>query len=289
MDDLFNSSISSSNLNYIALRNAPRLLELRNYCEELWKSFSPYADPTFRDEFARQFHPRFWEMYLCNQLLNMGFNLIPTDKRIGPDFLLKIDSLRVWIEATASDEGEGADAVPDIFDHFRFDPIPEEKIILRFTNSIASKSEKYYKYVRDGIINELDAFILAINGKNIGVVSCDPSPIPAIVKAVYPLGEHTVTIDTETLEIIDERYHYRGEVVKQSGSSVSTSAFLDPARSGISGILYSEEALWDLSPAPERELIFIHNYLAKTPLKKGWLNSGREYWREGNSLVWVDN
>ena len=271
MNSLFDSSISAPDETYLALRDNPIFSRERMYCESLWEKFSPFADSSFPHEFARQLHPRFFEMYLGNQLLELGFSLLPRKTVTGPDLHFIYDKTHVWIEATAPDKGEGRDAVPDIFGHSRFEPIPEEKIILRFTSSISAKKERFIEYLKKGIVGLDDAYIVAINGRSIEMVRLDPAPIPAIVKSVYPVGEPTVIIDAQKLEIISEQYKYRNEVIKVNQSPVSTRAFLDPTYSGISGVLYSDAALWDLPEQPGSEILYIHNYLADTPMKKGWM------------------
>ena len=110
-------------------------------------------------------------------------------------------------------------------------------------------------------------------------------PFPAIIKAVYPVGEYEVSFNRETHEIVSEGYRTRFEILKASGSSVPTNAFLDPANAGVSGILYSAAALWDMPPEPGSELLYIHNSIAMASLPLGWLCLIRECYLGDNQLI----
>ncbi len=289
MNGLFASSILATDDNYIALRDDPKFVQLRKYCERLWDKFSPFADTSFPDEFTRQLHSRFFEMYLGNQLLEMGFILMPRETVMGPDLHFMINSTHVWIEAIAPNEGDGDDTVPDIMNHSRFEPIPEEKIILRFTNAISAKQERLVEYIKKRIVGLNDAYIVAINSRSVPIVILNADPIPAIVKSVYPVGKQIITLDTQKFEIISEQFEQRNEVYKENKSPVSTRCFLDPNYSGISGVLYSEAALWDLPESTGSDFKYIHNYLANSPMEKGWMKASNEWWWERDRLYYVKN
>jgi hypothetical protein len=59
MSDLFVPYIPSDNKEYLALRDDLFWRVSKQLCEKMWKKFEPYADSTFRDEFAQQVHSRF--------------------------------------------------------------------------------------------------------------------------------------------------------------------------------------------------------------------------------------
>ena len=283
MAPLISSSIKSNNPEYVALRDYPRNASLREIAEELWRKFSPFADPYFPEYFAENIHTRFWEMYLAVCLLDKGMDLVPKGKSYGPDIHVKLDGQDLWIEAIAPSEGSGKDAVPLIEEKPKFEPIPEDKIILRFTNAVTEKLNKRLKYVDEGGISQNDPFVVAINGKGIQMTMFD-GPLLAIIKAVYPVGDYQVTFDRETLEVVSEGYQTRFEIIKASGSPVPTNMFLDTANSGISGILYSGAALWDMPNQPGAELLYIHNSIASSSLSRNWLCSIQECYLKGNEL-----
>jgi hypothetical protein len=283
MKALFNNAISPNDPNYSALRDDPRHNKLKDYCLELWQIYHPFADPNFPKEFANNLHARFWELYLGVYLLEQGVELIPKRSSVGPDFQFMQLDRRYWIEATAPGEGEGPDAVPSLEEHSGRDPVPEDKIILRFTNAISKKKEQFQDYLDTGVVESDDVLIIAVNGRGIRMLMFD-GPLPAIVKSVYPFGNYVVTVDSETAEVIREGYQTRHAIQKDSGAEVSTSAFLDPEFSIVSGVLYSSSALWDLPLQPGREFLFVHNSLASNPVEAGWLNVGYEYYKDGDNI-----
>ncbi len=80
-------------------------------------------------------------MYLALTLSERGFKL----KRVrdeGPEFYFEYNTRKVWVEAVARGPGEGKDRVPESRNG---DTVPTEKILLRFTNALAEKSNKYYQ------------------------------------------------------------------------------------------------------------------------------------------------
>lgn len=286
MNDLFKHSTENASAEFIALRDEPRNSQMKKLVQEMWQIFSPWADPNFPKQFSYKLHPRFWEMYLGVQLLERGFNLVPKKSSGGPDFHIMLDGKNLWIEATAPEDGKGNDAVPSIYDINRFSPVPEDKIILRFTNAIAEKLKKKEEYINKGIINSNDAFVIALNGRGINMTILE-GPLPAIVRSVYPIGDYSITIDVNTLKSVREGYQTKFEVIKQSGSHVRTDTFLDPNYSGISGILYSSAALWDMPTIPGCEFIYIDNFIATTHLNTAWLGIGKSCYKEENHLTMI--
>ena len=284
MSDLFDPSLPSPDTNYVALRDNERFSQLRAICEDMWRSFAQYSDPEFPRQFATHLHPRFWELYLGHQLLNLGFKLVPKASSFGPDFHVLLGDRSVWIEAAAPDEGQGDDAVPALEEHSKFDPIPEDKIILRFTNAVYKKKQKFEEYVRNGTVRPEDALVIALNGRSISMLIFD-GPLPLVIKSVYPIGGYKVTIDVKTRQVVQEGYETRFQIVKHSGAAVGTKAFMDDDFAPISGLLYSHAALWDMPAGSPHEFLYIHNSTARNPLEVGWLGVGRDCDRTGDQLL----
>jgi hypothetical protein len=288
MSDLFGIAVPSSTPDYIALRDDPSHVALKNLAQDLWHSFEAFADPEFRNQFALQIHPRFWEMYLGAWLVRAGFALLPRTSSAGPDFHLRREGRDIWIEAAAPDEGQGPDAVPSILEDRPNAAVPEDQIILRFTNAISLKKARRDAYVAAGMVADQDPFVIAINGRGIPMTLFE-GPLPAIIRAVYPFGQYEVTIRVPSGETVREGYHRRTEIAKKSGSPVPTIAFIDPANSGLSGVLYSSAALWDYPRSPGSEFLYIHNSLAANPLRRGYFPSGKEWFLEGDALLMADH
>jgi hypothetical protein len=286
MKNLFDFEMPQASPEYLALRDETYNTHLKNLAQEMWCIFSDWADSTFPQQFAYNVHPRFWEMYLGVRLLDLKFQLIPKQSSFGPDFHVVLDGKNLWIEATAPTEGSGNDAVPSLYEHSGIDPVPEDKIILRFTNAIAEKVKQREDYIQKEVVSRRDPYVIAVNGHGIGMNLLE-GPQPNILKSVYPVGDYSFTIDVNTLETVRKGYQTRFQILKRSGAPVPTNAFLDPIYSGISGILYSNVALWAMPIIPGCEYLFIHNALADIPLEIGWLGTGKDCYKEGNNLTIV--
>jgi len=108
---IFNFDGPNLNKGFINLRAAehPEEKRLHSIIEGMWKRYEPYADPDFRDGFARDVDARFWEMYLGWTFLEAGHALLPASDRLHegwqPDLCVLTDNGRIWIEAIAPDEG----------------------------------------------------------------------------------------------------------------------------------------------------------------------------------------
>lgn len=286
MTNLFESVKAISDQKYLLVRDDPRFHEQRLFLENLWRVFSPFADPNFKSELAIQFHPRFWEMYLTCTLIEMGFDLVPRKSSYGPDIHINLNGKNLWIEATAPDAGIGDDAVPGysgLDDSIQFIRVPEEQMILRLTNSFYKKCWMYEEYVSSGLISKNDIFVVAINGFNVPHILGEDE-IPYIVKSVLPFGDLTVTINIDEMKPVDEFYEYRGHIQKKSGANVPTKAFQDPTYSFVSGVLYSTAELWNLPASFGSDFKFVHNPIAYQILDKEWISRGMSIWVEGDQL-----
>ncbi len=111
MSDLFDVDGANLDLGFENLKAAefPIEQQLRAMLQEMWARYEPYADPDFRQGFARDVDGCFWEMYLGCTLLEAGRTLLPVidRQRDGgqPDLCVLEDGRRIWIEAITPDEG----------------------------------------------------------------------------------------------------------------------------------------------------------------------------------------
>lgn len=270
---------------YRNLRDADWNAPLRAFAEQLWERFRPNAEPAFRDELARAFHQRYWEMYLGCGLLNVGLVLAPKPPA-GPDFKIQTRDRLIWIEATVPKAGTGADAVPD-YASGKAEQVPVEKILLRLRSAIEDKYRNLLRYQEKKIVSADDCVVVAVNGGLIphSILETDP---PRILSALFPLGDRFVTIDRSTLEIVDTGFRYRGRLIKQSGSEVRTTLFASEDYAYLSAVLYSNS---DAGNHPAEvanigsDFTIIHNPFAKNPIPCGVLPSGRDYLVENEYLV----
>lgn len=287
---LFDIPGDSCHENYLRLRDDARNEDRRQQCDLLWQRFWPYAEPTFKEEFSRQPQKRYWEMYLGCHVLQIGYRLEHKTDQFGPDLCFDIRGTRVWVELTAVDEGTGPDAVPKVSQHSGHDPIPDDRIVLRFTNAVSEKHKKLISYQERGLVSGEDAYVVAVNAAEIDMSLFDfDFPVPLIIKALYPLGQHVIQFDPMQEEVVGEGYRLRATIQKKSGSEVPTDIFLDPGYSGISGVLYSLAACWDLPTRSVNDLLYVHNSVASTPLTNGWVKAGRDCWKENDHWTIREN
>jgi hypothetical protein len=142
---------------YVNLRDMQEewIVAARAFVESLWDRFRGFADPHFRTEVRRDFHARFWEMYLTCALQERAAQrgAVLSYPKPGPDILVEHEGNRVWVEAVLATNGTTGH--PDTVVESNPDgsgKIPEEKLVLRYTNAIAEKYRKYCGDLRDGII-----------------------------------------------------------------------------------------------------------------------------------------
>jgi len=253
----------------------------REFAESLWNRFRRFADPHFLIEVRRDFHPRFWEMYLTcalQEFANQQGSILSCPKP-GPDILLERDGSRVWVEAVVATDGipDRPDSVvepnPDGLGKF-----PEEKLVLRYANAISKKYRKYQCYLRDGIIHKNDAFVIAINGAALSYKRTQlANDAPRFLKAVYPLGVYQLLLDRGTGKIIGRQNEPRFNIVKANGANVATMQFLERRSRGISAILGSFADVMCHRQALGFDFELAHNPKSRAPIadfvipaKKSW-------------------
>ena len=191
---------------YEATRDDPQAAA---YARDLFAASEPFLDDDRPEAAANDFHPVWWEMYLAAALQKVGLPLTPRarkrHRRGGPD--LQIDPRPIWVEAIAVSRGSGADAVPEI--DFRLASqtmfVPDERLLLRISHAIEPKCKKYLAYRKAGQVKEGEPFVIAVNGGFIPNGRYD-TDVPRIARVVFGIGEHTVYLDRETLQVVRENF-----------------------------------------------------------------------------------
>lgn len=230
-----------------------RLRIARSHCEYLWIFFQHHADREFRNELRSNFDQRYWEMYLTTSLILAGYAV--TCPKPGTDVGIIHKGQRIWFEATCPTRG--ADGAPDQVPEMKMaapgeqpivNDVPNEKIVLRYLNSIAVKyNEQYANWLAKGIVSEKDCFVIAINPREIPFEYADTSP-PRILQAGYTVGAPYVVIDRETGKATGSGYHFRDHVTKgpkkgapqgEEAAKVATGVFQRAEYSGLSALLCS--------------------------------------------------
>lgn len=278
-EKLFSDYINPSDKLYCIIRDEQRCDNYKSYIENLWSTYQPYADKDFPMQLAQDFHARFWEMYLTCTLIHKSFDVVPKQTRAkGPDIKINHASTAIWIEAVTPTSGSPTkpDSVPDL-KYGVAQQVPDDQITLRYCSAIHDKySDKYFKYVKDGIITLEDCYIVALNGCKIPWRGGDFEP-PRIVRCVLPFGWQVVTTNTSSHKVVNRGNQYRAYLKKTSGNTVDTDIFIKSEYSHISAIIFSNIDFANLTPAMGEDFIIIHNPLTSTKLPDNFPKVGREY------------
>jgi hypothetical protein len=207
---------------YCNIRDAKSgpLVSARYHCEYLWIFFQHHADAEFRDELRKCFDQRYWEMYLTVSFILAGYEV--TCPKPGPDVGIMYKGKRIWFEATSPTRGK--DGSPDQVPKMKWgapdgDPVKQDdvndKIVLRYLNSISTKfNEQYAKWIAKGTVSDKDAFVIAINPREIDHDHIDSSP-PRILQAAYTVGAPYAVFNIKEGKIIREGYEFRDHIVKE--------------------------------------------------------------------------
>jgi hypothetical protein len=263
----------------------------RSHCEYLWIFFQHHADPEFGNELRSNFDARYWEMYLTASLILAGYSV--TCPKPGPDVGIIHKGQRIWFEATAPTRGaEGApDQVPEMKVAALGEPpvvydVPNEKITLRYLNSISVKyKEQYANWLKIGVVSDKDCFVTAINPRQIRFDYADTRP-PRILQAGYTVGPPYLVIDRETGKASGSGYHFRDHLVKapkkdakegEEPATVPTGVFQQEEYNGLSALLCSRVDAANRPAEMGDDFQLAPNPHAKAPLPDGFRLRGIYY------------
>lgn len=300
---------------YAAIRDKSRFVAKKEHILEMWRFYytSGLHDPEFKNEFPTQFHHRWWELEVAWFLHQRGFDLT---KPPGPDLLCKKDDIEVYVEAVVPEPGNtdspdypkpapfsvGNDAICAT----KSISLPEQERLelLRLTNSIESKVDQYHRYCAkqrsDASFqyNPQVPFVIALSPAMIPDMLSDMADsFPAIIKAVYPVGQIYLSIDCASGEAIGGGRTYRPNIQKSNKAHVSTSVFLpSPSQeryAGISGILYNPCSPGRTIGSYARRshpFDFVHNFVSRNRLRVGCFGENMDYWfEEGDGVYEMKN
>ena len=213
---LFGSNPANACSLYAAVRSGtrPDQRTARKNCEDLWRTYAPYADEHFLSEFPLRFHQRWFEMWLTVFLLRTGHKV--ECPKPGPDIRIESDGQVVWIEAvcaTAGQEGK-RDSVPRPV-HGQASDTPMNAYALRTTNALTEKAKAFERYITEGIVREDDLAVIAINLHEVGL---RPYLRDAMKLALYGQGNLVLRFDRFTKEWVDTRHEEVNSILKRSTS-----------------------------------------------------------------------
>jgi len=248
------------------------------FVEQLWDRYFPYSDAHFLEEVRRDFHARFWEMYLTCALLEAGPK---HDYRVqcpkpGPDILIEHKGRRVWVEAVTATPGDPSkpDSLVERIDG-QMSLVPTDRIVLRYSNAIAAKHAKYLDYLAAGIVSGADSYVVAVNSWSLGC-SWTSGEMPRFLKAVFPMGALGYAIDAATRQIVDRKHQFRPIIQKNNRAGVSTEIFVNDEYRGLSAILHSHAHAFMNRPLGT-DFEIAHHPLAAQPVPAGLIPARREW------------
>jgi type I restriction enzyme S subunit len=250
---------------------------------ELWTTFKELGLPN--DDFFAEFTSgkpaslmqRIWEMMLARHLHQLGY-IVSCPGR-GPDFRLVLNGTTVWVEAIAPEPtGLPLDWLEDPKPgEFRVKTYPHEQILLRWTSALDTKWNKLLEYRAKGIVAPNDAYVIAINGCQLGWVPFGRriSQKPLGVEVAFPIGPIAFRVDPRTGQFGDAYISERFAVANKNGTPIPTTPFVDPKYACVSAIMGS------VASRPDRkslELHVVHNPLADARLPLGSLGAIDDEW-----------
>lgn len=256
-------------LYYIASGSIKKRKEL---FDSLWKIYQPFADKHFLSDCKKHFHQRMWEMYLGVSLIENGLDIFSSAR--GPDFIINKDRKNeIFIEATACTRGTTKDAVPEEFlaetsEEIKIQDLPDDKMLLRITNSLDSKYKKYKDYFE----REEKPYIIAVNRGALGYMDAN---IPLIFKCLFGLGFQSCKMINGKL--LNEGWERKKTLIKESGAEISISFFEEEEHSIVSAVIYSDISILNPPKAIGSDCILVHNHMAKYPVDQKIFSFFRQY------------
>jgi hypothetical protein len=250
----------------------------RAMLDAMYDRARPYLDANFKDQFARATNDRFFELRLVTALVDEGFVLEGAQEG-RPDIATRLtDGRRLWIEAVSLSWGAptNPDAPPPL--HEGFQPAPIKSALMRHTNALREKRNKFRLYRRNGVVKDEDCCVVAMSSGGLHP-HVEGVSLPRVVSAVLPFGDEVVTLNKGTLEVVAIHNEHRPEVLKANGSPIPMTAFLDPKEYGqISAILHDTAFIstWPGGLQPNR-WVTVHNPTANVPLPPEMFPWGKRF------------
>ena len=296
MSDLWEVEGGNLDIGYVNIREASSRAEIhiREALDAMWATYAPYADPDFKEAFARDPAGRFWEMHLGCKLMAGGKTLLAAveRKREGgqPDICVLDEGCRIWIEAIAPEAGaDGPDQVrgpKPINEGGGLAAAPVRQVQLRASSALLTKTRAIERYLSQGTIGPEDVRLIAVGVGRFGSLVLD-EPLPLAMSVVFPLGGQYMTIDRESGALIEEGIHFSPEIAR-AGSAIPRTAFLDPLFANVSGLVWSRTGIGHLGQS-DRPLTLVHNPLARRPMPQRWGVWDREFVTALDEDSWVSS
>jgi hypothetical protein len=230
----------------------------------------------------------FWqqlsEVVIADQMEKVGLSL--SRQSAGPDFLIEHQQKRIWVEVICpTPTGIPADWLDP--PNGRAYALPHADLLLRWTSAIKEKAEKLIGkpgipqsgYLHKGYVGENDAYVIAINGRLLraGWPQIEGiSQWPFVVEATFSVGPFALTLDRDSLDVVDRGHQHRPIIPKPNGASVPADTFLDPRFAPISAI-WATDFDEGLIIGRSQPMVVVHNPATRNPLERNILPAFNEY------------
>jgi hypothetical protein len=290
MDELFGSGDDGAGEGFLACRDHQTKAGAREYLERAWQRVGHLVGDRrqhFLTEFRSNFYAKSWELYLLAVVSDAGWVIEP-GKHEGPDICASVRGKRVWIEAVVPTPGApgSPDRVPQRPPGYSgvLHLYSEASLLLRYRSVLEEKLKKVDSYMSKGLIAGDDAVLVAVNQGAIEDSDLHDLEVPALVKALLPIGETVMVVTPYSMEPPRIEIPPRFAVTKKSGAEVSTTLFLEPRSASVSGVLFASQLVWNLRKSTAKDLGLVHNPRAAAPLPRRALPLRCELWVEDDEL-----
>ncbi len=225
---------------------------------------------------------RVWESILYKRFSDQAWSVEKLNNG-GPDFLLNVENYSVYVEATVpAPEGLPAKWLNSSICGVK--SMPHKEMLLRWTNSLSTKSRKHLDDIKKSHINAKYPFVIAINSCRLSQLPEENgiSQWPFAVESVFPIGPLAIPINRET-GIAGEMYQsLRFNIHKEkTNQDIPTDNFLNPEYKHVSALIGCSTCFADEETREKFHgfppMFLVHNPLATNPLPEGWLPGAIEY------------
>lgn len=212
------------------------------------------ADPHFESEILSkdgcQYQQRLAEMLFFDGLRRGNFE--PSSQKVGPDFLIVKDGVRIWFELITPEPDE---FMRNHLDDKRLRLHPDAKknqdfhqrAMLKITAAIKEKNQKLIRYCSKEYVGAKDVYVIVINDTlfwpndlpMIGishVAMSGSGSFPLVADCVYGIGSPFWGQLSEA-GAFGIRHHPQAEIKTKNNSPVPTNIFLNDGHNRISAIL----------------------------------------------------
>lgn len=258
------------------LASHPRSLA---YYNDLWNGHfaAGLVNKHFVSEFTNGSDPKFfqrvWEMLLGRHLQACGHTITSCPEG-EPDFRFENDGVAIWVEAVSPEPGQDLSCEPPKTGM----TVPHKETLLRWTTAFDAKWKKGIEYRRKGIIKPTDAYVIAIDGSQLGWFPCALGAsiqMPYIVEATFAMGPLAFELDNATGRFVGTTATVSFVTQNRNNASVRTEAFFSRDYAGVSSVIACVPPMFSEAVLP---IHVVYNPLANVALKKGVFGVSAEEW-----------